>query len=373
MEKIKELIYRCLFIIFKVFPIKKNKLVFINFYGNGYGDNPKYICEELLKKHSDLDIVWLVNNINSNFPKGIRKVKYKSVSAIYELATAKIWIDNARKRKYVLKRKKQYYIQTWHGGIGLKKIEKDAEETLSKYYVESAKHDSEMIDVIISNSKYRTNLYKNSFWYEGEILEVGLPRNDIFFNGNYAKEIKDKILKMYGISPNRKIILYAPTFRKDFNIFEKIDLKLLEQNMPEHIILIRAHPGTSIGIDCSNNVIDVTDYPDMQELIIACDYFISDYSSCIFDAMTSGKAVYLYAPDHDEYLSERGLNFVYDELPFSIAHSNEELISNLTKDTYKNKEEELELFIKDLGIVDDGTASEKIVKRIDMVLYGGKK
>ena len=78
---------------------------------------------------------------------------------------------------------------------------------------------------------------------------------------------------------------------------EKIDLKLLEQKMQGCAILIRAHPGTSIGIDCSENIIDVTDYPDLQELIIACDYFISDYSSCIFDAMTCGKAVYLYAPD----------------------------------------------------------------------------
>ncbi len=132
MERVREFICRFLFIIFRIFPIKKNKVVVINFYGNGYGDNPKYICEELIKTHEELDVIWLVNKMDDVFPNQIRKVKYKSIKAIYEMATAKIWIDNARKRKYVIKRNGQYYIQTWHGGIRIKEGRKGGRRYTTK-------------------------------------------------------------------------------------------------------------------------------------------------------------------------------------------------------------------------------------------------
>ena len=230
-----------------------------------------------------------------------------------------------------------------------------------------------MIDVIISNSKYITDLFKKFFWYDGEVLQVGLPRNDIFFNTEYSNRIKEKVLKEYNIDANKKIILFAPTFRDNFNVFELLDIKALEQNMSNHVVLVRAHPGTTIGIECSNNIIDATNYSDIQELIIACDYFISDYSSCIFDAATCKKDVYLFAPDLKDYLKERGINFVYEELPFPIAYSSDQLIQNLKENACKSKKEELKLFEDKLGIVDDGTASKSIVKRIEMVLHEGKE
>ena len=109
--------------LFRVLPVKNNKIFCSNFGGRGYGDNPKYICEHLLSSSDKYDIVWEVNDLDEYMPEGIRKVKYLSFRAIYEATTSRVWIDNVRKNIWFRKRKNQLYIQTWHGGIGFKKAE----------------------------------------------------------------------------------------------------------------------------------------------------------------------------------------------------------------------------------------------------------
>lgn len=159
-------------ILFFPFKINNRKIVVCNFYGNGYGDNPKYIVEELLKMKKSLDIVWLVSNKREyKFPKGIRTVKIFSIRSIYEFMTAKIWIDNCRKYFFynLFKKKDTVYIQTWHGGIGLKRAEQEVENHLSKSYICSAKHDSKMIDYFLSGSKWLSDDIKVNFWYDGKI------------------------------------------------------------------------------------------------------------------------------------------------------------------------------------------------------------
>lgn len=142
-NQFKNKIIKSLFFIFKLIPINNKKVVVSNYYGKGYGDNPKYIVSELLSTKKDYDIVWLVlPNKNYEFPNGIRTVKYSTLRSIYELATAKIWIDNCRKFSSITKRENQFYIQTWHGGIALKKIEKDTEDTLTAKYIKDAICDS---------------------------------------------------------------------------------------------------------------------------------------------------------------------------------------------------------------------------------------
>ena len=113
----------CLMKLFGLVPIKKNKIVFQSFYGAYESDNPKCIYDAMRKKYSDYDFVWLMQDKNVKI-EGCRVVKSTSINALYELATAKCWIDNSRKREWCVKRKEQYYVQTWHAGIGLKAGEK---------------------------------------------------------------------------------------------------------------------------------------------------------------------------------------------------------------------------------------------------------
>ena len=127
-------------------------------------------------------MVWAVSDKKASFPKEIRTVAYGSMDYYHEMATARIWVDNVRKDSDIKKREGQYYIQTWHGAAPIKKVEKDVEDRLPNYYVANAMRDSKNVDLFLSGSVFYTNLYKRSFWYSGEIMQVGLPRQDIFFS-----------------------------------------------------------------------------------------------------------------------------------------------------------------------------------------------
>ena len=359
---------------FRILKIKNNKIVVNNFNGKGYGDNPKFIVNEFLKKDNNLDIVWILSkeNMNCELPKDIRKVKHGTYKHLYELATAKIWIDNVRKYFWPIKRKKQFYIQTWHGGIALKRIEKDVEDKLDKYYVDYAKKDSKNIDLLVSNSKWETELYRKSFWYNGKIIEFGLPRNDLLIKKEFHKEIKENVKKALNIAETTKILLYAPTFRKSMNTnvydldYKKICNALSKKTNEKWVCLLRLHPNFSNEANNTNdeNVINVSQYADITELLIASDCLITDYSSVSFEFAYQLKPVFLYANDYEEYVQDRGFYFDYFNLPFKASRDQKELLNDIEcfeYDEYKNK---LEDFYKDVGLQETGRAAEIIADEI---------
>lgn len=360
----------------RIFPINNRKIIITNYSGKGYGDNGKYIVQEILGRKLNYDLVWIVNvNSEKEFPKQIRTVQYGSLKAIYEEVTAKIWIDNCRKSSLVKKREGQFYIQTWHGGIALKRIEKDVETKLSNEYVENAKHDSAMADLFISNSKFCTELYRSAFWYDGEILECGYPRNDILINCHHYT--KHKVFRCFGLDDDTKIILYAPTYRADHNMdvyaldYNQILRALEKKDGCNWMFLVRMHPnisGMADAVTYNEKVINATHYDDMQELMGASDILITDYSSTMFEFMLMQKPVFLYATDLEEYILERDFYFDIFSLPFPLAKSNEELIEYLisfSKVQYLNG---LISFANKLVLMEAGKAAKKIVDRIEMII-----
>lgn len=351
----------------------KNKVVMCNFDGKGFGDNPKYIALELLERRKDIDIVWISKDGDSSeFPNGIRLVKKGSWKEYFELATARIWIDNNRKETIIRKNKKQKYIQTWHGSYILKKIERDADKELDTLYVENAKHDSLMIDVLLSNCPERTKLFKRAFWYEGPIKEIGSPRNDIFFMENNCRS---KICKKFRISPEKKIVLYAPTFRDNHSVLVyNINFDMLLENLRkkfggEWVCLLRLHPAirekSEQIISKYNELIDASYYGDIQELFVASDVLISDYSDCMFEFSFTRRPVFLFVPDLEQY--KQGRSFYYDiyDLPYEIAEDNEELMKRIINFDSCSYNISLESFLNKVGFFDDGQASRKVVDMID--------
>lgn len=144
-------------------PVSEDKIVFSHGDGYGFGGNPKYIALELLKAGADikgghsLDLVWLAGNCSGEFPDGIRTVPYGSYEHYYELGTAKIWIDNQHKSYFTRKRDGQFYMQTWHGGGPLKKIEFDA-EGIPVSYLDLCEMNSEMEDIMVSPTRFNSRL-----------------------------------------------------------------------------------------------------------------------------------------------------------------------------------------------------------------------
>lgn len=371
---LKICIYSIFFYMFRIFPIKKNKIVFSSYQGKGFGDNGKYITLEILNEKKDYDIVWLVRDIHAgSFPKEVRKVKYRSLQAIYELVTAQVWIDNCRKPAYVRKRKSQFYINTGHGGIPLKKIEADAQDSIGVAYIKAAKNDSKMADLYISHAKFRTDILKNKYWYDGEVFECGSPKIErlLLNNAETIKKVKVKL----DIPEETNIVLYAPTFRnsKDLGIYN-INFELLRETIKESFggewaILFRLHPNMyEFSQKCSLpvNVKNVTAYEDMQELLISADILITDYSGTMFEKIYDQKKVLLYIPDYEVY--ERGYYFKFEEMPFPYAKTQEELIDNIKNWNHDQYLQDIKEFSKKIGLLYEFGASKKIVNRIAEVI-----
>ena len=357
-----------LYYFFRVFPIQRNKICITNFNGKGYGDNPKYIVEELLRRNPRCGIVWCVNDeCRDGFPDRVTLVRYKSIRAIYEEATAKVWIDNCRKQLYVRKRKDQFYIQTWHGGLGLKKSEKDVESKLLPYYVQQAKHDSRLIDILLSNSGFCTEWYKRAFWYNGAIAEFGVPRDDILINR--PEHVREKVMRHFNLEKNARIILYAPTFRNDestdvYDIDYSAVLDLMNSGRENRwVFLVRLHPNVSNRADLlqyTNSIINATGYADMQELMLASDMLITDYSSIVFEFMLMYKPVFLYVKDYEKYRAEER-NFYFDlfSLPFPHAYTNSELLKKIQDFDQAAYTSAMNVLFNEIKPFSSGTASQK--------------
>jgi CDP-glycerol glycerophosphotransferase len=362
--------------------MQNNKIFVKNFNGKGYGDSPKYIIAEILRRDLDFKIVWeCQRKYFQSLPNGIIPVAYRSIKAFYHEVTAKIWIDNCRKQIYELKRKGQYYIQTWHGGIGLLKlVEKDAENMLTPYYKRMAKRDSKIIDLFLSGSKAKSNLIKSSFWYNGEIFEYGYPRNDILIN--YDEQIISKVYDHFHLNKSVNIILYAPTFRNIFNpdVYDFDYTAVLgalkeKYNSDDWVILIRLHPnisGKSKLINYNDTILNASFYNDMQELLLATDILITDYSGSLFDFSIMKKPVFLFAKDYDEYIKERDFYVDLASLPYPLSLNNKELLECIRifdKEAYTKR---IDTYFQELGLFgNDGNAARHVVDRIIKKAIGG--
>lgn len=360
--------------LFWIFPINKRKIVFSSYHASKYACNPRCIYEELLSCGERLDMVWLLPADYPHKPNGARIVPEKSLRALYELSTARIWVDNCRKSIWTRKRKNQYYIQTWHAGISNKLGERFAEDKLPHEYIIAAKNDSKMADLFLSNSEWLTKNYRDCFWYDGEILENGLPREDILV-GNHSM-YHELICNYYGVSHNNCFLLYAPTFRKDggvdcYDIDYKRLLNCLKKNGNDWKIIVRLHPNIQSKhgiIVYDEDVLDGSGYPEINELIMASEYFISDYSSCIFDAMLANCRVVLYASDMKEYEKDRGYAFNWNQLPFLITNNNDELESAILDFSEKEYYKKIEVFKKKCGMFKLGNATKAVSKQIIRII-----
>ena len=332
---------------FRFIPLIPNKIVISSYFGSGFCDNPKYIVQELIKHTNKVSIIWLVKDLSeaNSLPGFVSPCLIDSRSAVYHLSTASVWIDNSRKINFK-KKKKQLYIQTWHGNCTGKKIEKDAEDKLSKTYVDIAKKDSAAIDLVISDSQFMTKIYKRSFWYNGLVAEIGSPRNDILLDGSTHDWIKKKVYCYFGIDKNKEIILYAPTFRNSgslevYNLdYERLIFTCEQKYNQNYVVIVRLHPNVAEKSDLlpySNNIINGSHYQDVQELLVAASIVISDYSSIMYDFTIKNGISIRYAPDLNHYLEERGWYFDLDDYPYPVAKNNDELdqlIDDFNYETY---------------------------------------
>lgn len=367
-----DLLYKITDILFEIFflliPVKSKRIVCINFNGRGYGCNPKYICELLIRDKEQYDIIWLVSEYDYFVPNNIRKVKYHSIKALYSLASANVIITNTKNDLRIIKKRRQYVIQTWHASYSPKYLEKAAK--LRKKYKKESEKNSKQTDYFLSNSRMQTKEYLENFWCESEILEFGYPRNDILLSNN--RKMVNTIKSKVGINKNEYIILYAPTFRDDYKTSAYLkDIHCIKRKLEESgenwKFLIRLHPNAekfSNIYTYDNEYINVTKYEDMQELLMISNILITDYSSSMFDFSIMKKPVFIYASDIEEYTNLRGLKPMFYKLPFPICTSENELVEKISTFPGDEYEKNVSKFMIEYGNFDQGNAAEKVCNLI---------
>lgn len=386
--------------IFRIFPIKKNRITVTTYEGrSGFCCNPKYIVRELYKRHPELEFIWLVNDPGSKeFPSYIRKVKNDIWHRAYYLTTSKVWIDNYRKPLGTKKRGGQFYVNTWHGATAMKKIGLLRGDRFSKMAYLVSKNDSDMIDVVITNSDWENEAFVKGLVYNGRFEKLGQAREDVF--GEERRQISEKVRKLLDIPSYFRIALYAPTFREKnsetkrsvYSENSEIDIPRMKTALEDKtgdrwIVLKKLHPQLAemhAKENAAEGIYDVTDYEDIYELMAACDALITDYSTTSFEAGAAGIPVFLYMDDLQEYIEQRGglcfsLNdsnrFVTDqtitpsidaELPFPVAENNEELERNIREFNKAEYENGCEKMRRGFGLIADGKAAERAT---DLIIH----
>lgn len=369
--------------------INSKKIVFITM--SDYAGHGKEIVKQLLRLRSDLDIVWIVQNLNTEVPKGIRIVQQNNWQGnnkeyIYEMETAGMWICDTGIPMFMEKRDGQIYIQIKHwASVTLKAFGFDlARFRQNKSMIKLCEKERSMIDYIITGSKFDTETCRRGFDFSGEVVEAGSPRTDILFE---SEQYRDKICDYYQIDSDKRMLLYAPTFRsgtgKEYNPkatnidldFAMTKTALEEKFGGEWLILLRLHPVVAnqcIQLNIPEYVINVSGYYDSEELIAASDVLITDYSSIMFEPAFVKKPVFLLACDKKEYIDgERTLLIEYDTLPFPIAEDNDSLIENISRFEQAVYEKTLNDFFEKYGVHEDGHAGERAADFISKLIDVG--
>lgn len=341
---IKKILLKLLLTPMRVCGIKQNRIFMHNDLAYNYSCNPRFLTEYLLKKYgNELDIVFSVKHPEKykNLNNGVKFVRFNSIRYFFYAITAKIFITNSGGFSYLPMSKKQVVINTNHGGGAYKKVGIDmfGDTFLFRKDLKlSADHTTVSLSTCVKYSDIASQVYllpRKIFW------EIGMPRNDMLIVGDNERRQRVRAELKLGIDD--KLVLYAPTYRKpDDNYFRDsiaipydIDSKAVCDALKKRfggnwIFALRFHPCV-VNKDAfkSNTVLDLSDYEEMQDLLLAADAMINDFSSSMWDFMLTGKPSFMYARDMEHYIKTTEVYTPVSEWPFPKALTNEELVRNI--------------------------------------------
>lgn len=361
--------------------VKPKRILFMSFGGQKYDDSPKVIYERIIHDgfFRDYEFIWGFTDPAAH-EVSCKKVKVDSFRFYITAISSHIWINNSSvERGLSLKRKDCIEINTWHG-TPLKKAGDDIEHNYSYSDTGTAKKGS-LPTIYCAQSEYNREIFVRFFHTSKEqIILSDLPRNDTLFE--YDSVRISKLKAKLNIPADKKVILYAPTFREylrdKFNacyIRPPIDLNKWRAKLGEkYVLLFRAHYEVIniLGIGEDNDFIrNVSSYPCLNDLIALSDLLISDYSSIYVDYSITEKPMFSFVYDLEEYQEKRGLYIDLNSvMPCRINHDEDSLIDELLSFDYSGYCEKTRLF-KEKFAPYAGNATEKVLDALKKQIENG--
>ncbi|MBM6619083.1 CDP-glycerol glycerophosphotransferase family protein [Bacillus sp. RD4P76] len=382
-SKIILLLYKLLFIFVGFLPANKKLVVFESFLGKQYSDNPRAIYEYLKENYPNYIMYWSIDpRYMLNFTdKDILTVNRFSVKWLFILANARYWVTNSRMPIWIPKPKHTVYLQTWHG-TPLKKLGMDIEEvhmhgTTTEQYKREFTKEAANWDYLVSPNSYSTTIFKRAFQFDKEVIESGYPRNDYLYVHNNEISIKE-LKQKFNIPLNKKVILYAPTWRDNqydqegkYKLDIKLELNQMKENLQnDYIVILRMHYLVANNMDISTYegfVLDFSNHEDIRELYLMADILITDYSSVFFDYANLKRPMIFYAYDIEDYRDQlRGFYFDFEQkAPGPIVRTTEEVIRVI--DNIQNgslDHSNLDEFYQEFTYLESGISTMRVVNRV---------
>ena len=370
--------------------INDKTIIFCSFNGKSYSCSPKAIYEFMLnsKEYNEFKFIWALRDLEKHSylseNKNTKIVKIGSKEYNKYLAKSKYWVFNYKIPDFLYPKKNQIFVQCWHG-TPLKRLGCDLvhfdnqlntmEGMKKRYKIEASKFTYFLSPSKFASEKFISAWNLKEIGKENIIIEKGYPRNDFLFK--YTDEDIRRIKKKLGIeNDNRKIILYAPTYRANqhesgvgYVYKEEIDFEQFKKQFEnEYIVLFRPHYfiANAFNFEKYNGfVYDVSKIDDINELYIITDILITDYSSVFFDFANLKRQIIFYMYDLEHYKNEsNGFYIDLDELPGEIAQTQEELEKVIKKSKEFKFDDKYKKFNNKYNYLDDGNASERVLKEI---------
>lgn len=374
-KRINGILLNILYFLMRILPIQKNKITFINLHSNCFTGNNKAIHDKIMLEN--VDVVLNTISLKQINYVGMNKLKILCINleVAYKLSTSKFVILNDYYSLFsiIRLRKKTELIQVWHGGGAFKKIGRDSlinkadKSTIKR----NLKSHSSYSKVIVSCEEV-IPIFSNAFGIDSKkVIATGLPRADIFFKDSVMLSIKNSMKNKYTQLVDKKVILYAPTFRDDERHRSNygLDIKKMVNNLnSDELLIIKSHPfergNFKIHKNHQNKVLDLSS-EDINDLLIISDILITDYSSVIFEYAILRKPMIFFAYDLDKYKNElRGFYYEYESfVPGPIVKSTDDLLEKLRSNSWDL--EKINQFAKRFNAQFNGEmATERVVNEI---------
>ncbi|MFT9427804.1 MAG: CDP-glycerol glycerophosphotransferase family protein [Sporolactobacillus sp.] len=365
-------------------PVKKNLVMFESFFGRQYSCNPRAIYEYMRDQHSDFQLLWSASPKYTEIfeAHGVPYVKRFSFKWLYYMTRANYWVINVRLPLWMAKPAHTIYLQTWHG-TPLKRLAMDMEEvhmpgTTVEKYKANFLAESARWDYLISPNAYSSEIFARAFGFHQEMLETGYPRNDFLYQANNEAAM-NKIKAQYGLPLDKKILLYAPTWR-DNQFYGKgrykfdldLDLDYMRHEIgDEYIIIMRMHYLIADNLDLSEYegfAYDFSHHEDIRELYLISDILITDYSSVFFDYANLRRPMIFFAYDIDDYRDNlRGFYFDFERTaPGPIVKTTAEVIAAVREIAQAGflVSDHFDAFVEKFCALEDGSSSQKVADRV---------
>ncbi len=362
-------------VIFGFVKVKDNYIIFYS-SRNRIDGNPKAIYLYMKKNYNNqYKYKYIMNkNTDNNCVSKEDICYYKTLKGYYYIACSKYWVLSDSVTTLLKKKKNQLYLQTFHGHGPVKRggLEIDAFKNKKEFQSGIMEH-VKLWDVYISMCKKDEEHIINSTGYNNHIYRLGIASTDKIVESK--KTSKKEILRLkekYSIPKDKRVILYAPTYREKLLNKENIDIKIdLLRKLKDCVILVRLHPLLNSKIDKrifeNSNFINVCDVPDIVDLYPIVDILISDYSAAIYEFALTDKEILLYPYDYEEYDEFPGYIIDYHKvMPGPICHTEKELYDVLKneKESFKNYPNRLKKFNKEFNYLNDGKATQRFVENL---------